>query len=360
MDDGFVPGLDLAEAFHARVVEPLVAVPHAACLLGEGSEVLGFDTPRSRDHEWGPRVQVLVDAEHVTAVRARIERDLPPVFEGFDTAWFSLAAGTVTHHVRVTTVDEWIVETLGLDPRGGMDSAAWLGLPQQRLLHVTAGRVFRDDQGELTRVRRLLCWYPDDVWAWIMLSGWHLIGSAEPLRGRCLETGDALGVRLLTARLCRLAMELAFLQERCYWPYEKWFGAAFGRLDAAGELSPLLERALTGDETEATAALRTALTWLGRRHATLELGEPVEPRYAPFEVGVNDAVRPYETINAGDFVHALREAIPGESLRGLVQVGAIDQLTHSDDAIVTHTDWPARLTREYREAMTPRPRRDPS
>jgi hypothetical protein len=351
MCDEVVSGLALAEAFYTREVAPLVGVPHAACLLGEGSEVLGFDTARSRDHEWGPRVQILVDAVHVDAVRAQMD-GLPPVFEGFDTAWFSLATGTVTHHVQVTTLDEWITDTLGLDPREGMDAASWLGLPQQRLLHVTAGRVFRDDDGELTRIRGLLAWYPDDVWAWMMLSGWHLMGNTEPMRGRCIETGDVLGERLLTARLCRLIMELAFLQERRYWPYDKWLGAAFARLDAATKLSALLEQALTAQEPDATAALQQVMTWLGHRHNALGVSRQVQPQYGPFEVGINDAVRPYEAVNAGDYVKALRETITDDDLRGLVAVGSIDQLTHSDDVIVTHTDWPDRLTREYRDAMT--------
>lgn len=300
-------GLDLAEAFYRRVLTPLVSVSHAACLVGEGSEVLGFDTARSQDHEWGPRAQVFVAEEHVAAVRARIGEGLPPRFEGFDTAWFSLAAGTVAHHVEVTTIDDWIIRTIGRDPRAGMDAAAWLGTPQQQLLHVTAGRVFHDDTGELTRLRDLLRWYPDEVWAWVMLSGWHLIGAAEPMRGRCLESGDALGVRLLTAKLCRLAMELAYLQERRYRPYDKWFGTEFARLGAAGDLTPLLERALSTGEPESTTAIREMLAWLGRRHNALGLGRLVEPRHAPFEVGINNAIRPYETVNAGDYVAALRD-----------------------------------------------------
>ncbi|GAA1346028.1 DUF4037 domain-containing protein [Saccharothrix algeriensis] len=351
MAAAFVPGLDLAEAFYTRAVAPLVGVPHAACLLGEGSEVLGFDTPRSQDHEWGPRVQVLVAAEHVEEVAARVDAGLPPVFDGFATAWFSLAAGSVAHHVEVSTVGRWVVGALGLDPRAGLDAAHWLGLPQQRLLHVTAGRVFRDDTGELTRTRAALRWYPPDVWRWLMLSGWHLIGNAEPQRGRCAETGDALGTRLLTAKLCRLAMDLAFLQERRYRPYDKWHGAAFGRLDAAPALTPDLEAALTGDEPTATAALGRLLTRLGERHNDLALGPPVPPRRAPFEVGVNDAVRPYEVANAADYVRSLRSGITDPRLRDLAPVGAVDQLTHADDVVVTHTDWPARLTRDYRAAL---------
>ena len=61
----FLPGLELAGEYYARVVRPLLdeAFPglrHCAVRLGEGSEVLGFDTERSTDHDWGPRLQVFL------------------------------------------------------------------------------------------------------------------------------------------------------------------------------------------------------------------------------------------------------------------------------------------------------------
>src|SRR3546814_4114263 len=48
----FIAGIDLARRFYAEVVSDLVRCPHAACLLGEGSDVLGYDQPRSTDHAW--------------------------------------------------------------------------------------------------------------------------------------------------------------------------------------------------------------------------------------------------------------------------------------------------------------------
>ena len=59
----FLPGLELAELFYAEVVAPIVekalaGVPYSAALIGWGSEVQGFDTQRSTDHAWGPRMQL--------------------------------------------------------------------------------------------------------------------------------------------------------------------------------------------------------------------------------------------------------------------------------------------------------------
>jgi hypothetical protein len=351
-DAEFRNGLDLARDFYADVVADLVAAPHSACLLGEGSEVLGYDNARSTDHEWGPRVQILVASDQIEAVNRRIDAGLPSEFEGFPTRWHSLAAGTVTHHIEVASFDDWIVRQLGIDPRDGMDAAAWLGMSQQRLLQITEGRVFRDDDGALARVRALLAWWPNDVWLWLMASGWHLIGNAQPLLGRVIEAGDVLGARLLVGRLCRMAMEMAFLHERRYWPYDKWYGTAFRRLLAAPELAPMLTAALTSvSPDEQQAVISNALIALGHAHNALGLTPAVEPVIDAFQVNINDAVRPYQVLNAGDFAAACRDAIADEPLRKLAPVGGFDQLTHADDALVNFTSWPQRLTANYRELL---------
>jgi len=49
----FIPGLELSHLFYWEVVRPLMdryypGLPHAAALIGPGSEVLGFDTQMPR------------------------------------------------------------------------------------------------------------------------------------------------------------------------------------------------------------------------------------------------------------------------------------------------------------------------
>lgn len=53
----FIPAAELSGAFYAETVRPLLgACPHGAALLGWGSDVPGYDTERSTDHGWGPRL----------------------------------------------------------------------------------------------------------------------------------------------------------------------------------------------------------------------------------------------------------------------------------------------------------------
>lgn len=350
---GFVKGLALARRFYADVVRPLVKVPHAAALLGEGSEVLGFDQSRSTDHAWGPRLQVFVNAQQVRAVADAVEKGLPSEFMGWPVRYFSWQTNTVRHHVEITTLEDWIRSQIGSDPtRDKLSTAAWLALPQQQLLQVTAGEVFHDSTGDLHRLRKILAWYPRDVWLWAMASQWHLIGDAEPRVGRTIEAGDGRGATLIAARLVRLLMELSFLQERQYWPYEKWFGTAFAGLAIAPLLGSRLDAVLTaGKETTRIEALHACLFLVAERHNALAVTPRVEPVANDFQVGVNDAVRPYRVLNAGKFVEACKSAIADKALRDLATVGMFDQLTHGDDALVNFTAWPRRVADIYEHML---------
>ncbi len=78
----FVPGAELGRRFYAEVVRPLLdaefpGLPHAAAHLGEGSDVLGYDTAMSRDHDWGPTVTLFLpeaEAGRAPAIRAMLRR----------------------------------------------------------------------------------------------------------------------------------------------------------------------------------------------------------------------------------------------------------------------------------------------
>ena len=64
----FIKGLKLSELFFNEAVQPILSTHFpqlelSAGRLDFGSEVLGFDTPMSRDHHWGPRVMLFLRKE---------------------------------------------------------------------------------------------------------------------------------------------------------------------------------------------------------------------------------------------------------------------------------------------------------
>lgn len=351
----FVPGLELARTFYREVVASLVPVPHTAALIGEGSEVLGYDTERSTDHEWGPRLQLFVPAAEVVSVAERVRCGLPAEHRGFPVRWFSLVEQRETDHIEIGALDDWLrdnLRSLPITASGDLDVAGWLAMPQQHLLQLTAGEVFRDDDGDLTRLRAGLEWYPTDVWRWLIACQWQAIGGAEPFLGRAAEIGDDRGARLITSRLCRMIMELAFLQERRYRPYEKWFGRAFDKLECAFELGSLLDDALAmAPVSTAGSALSRALLLMAHRHNELAISEPVSPVIGDFAVLVNDAVRPYPVLNTPDLINAAIDAIGDRSLRDLPRIGAIDQLTHADDILINFSGLQSELAGLYRRGL---------
>lgn len=352
----FIPGIELSRAFYTDVVGKLVHFPHAAALLGEGSEVLGYDQPRSTDHSWGPRLQLFVGAARLREAAQALESGLPDEFKGYPVRFYSWQTGTVRHHVEVTTLDDWLLSQLRIERHTELTPEKWLAMPQQHLLQFTAGEVFRDDLGELTEMRRRFSQYPDDVWLWMMAAQWHLIGNAEPLLGRTVEAGDFRGSALIACRLVRLIMEMCFLQERRYWPYPKWFGTAFSKLQIAPALGPVLDEVLVATEpSDRHRAVSGALVMIAERHNALGVAPQVPPIVAPFQVGINDAVRPYRVLNAGSYAEACRQAIADETLRQTVAVGGIDQLTHADDALINFTSWPCHLEAGYKAELEIKP-----
>lgn len=333
----FIPGLQLSRLFYAQAVRPLLAdVPHSAARVGSGSEVLGFDTPRSADHEWGPRLGVFLspaDAGRIPELDRRLAEHLPRTFHGWSTHFESTEGdrigrmaptdGPVRHRVGLSTVDGWLAG-LGVDPRAGMRAHDWLALPTQTLAEATGGAVFHDGLGELEPVRTALAWYPPDVWRYVLACQWRRIAQEEAFVGRAGEVGDELGSAVVAARLVRDLMRLALLLHRRYPPYGKWLGSAFAALPAAGALDPVLRGALAATAwQERERHLGAAYEALATLQNDTGLAAPVDPATRPY------FGRPFQVLKADRFADALHAAVTDPAITALPRVGTVDQ--HADN-----------------------------
>jgi hypothetical protein len=356
----FVPGAELGARYYAEVVRPLLdeafpGLPHAAAHLGDGSDVLGFDTAMSRDHDWGPAVTLFLPDSAVgqaPAVRAALRRRLPTEFLGHPTRFAEhpdergtevMAADGTKHRVTTTTVRAFARRQLDWDPADPLTPADWLSFPQQQLLSVTAGRVHADPVGELTALRRRLRWYPRDVWRYLLAAGWTRLGQEEHLMGRCGHAGDELGSTVIAGRLARDLMMLGFLGEQAYAPYPKWFGSAFARLDCARTLGPLLAELLAAADWPARQdAYAQAASLLLRRHNELGLHEPLDPAPHTF------FSRPFWVLGGARVAAALVEEITDPAVRRLTTrrlIGGVDQWSDSTD--LKAPSWRAQVVRFY-------------
>ena len=230
----FVPGLELCRNFYAEVVAPAVGVRHGAALLGPGSDVLGYDTERSTDHDWGPRCQVFVQASDLDEVRSRVLASLPKAYGGRLLA-IGRDGERLEPHVVITTLPAWLEGELGWDlGERELTAVDWLLIPQTRLLGITQGAVFADPDGDLAHLRQRLVWFPDSVWWWLLACQWQRLSQEEPFIQRTAEVGDQVGSAVLAGRLVRDCMRLALLIGRRYAPYSKWLGTAAGGVHVGG------------------------------------------------------------------------------------------------------------------------------
>ncbi|RSN57967.1 hypothetical protein DMH12_11990 [Streptomyces sp. WAC 04229] len=343
----FVPGLELSRRFYAEAVRPLLdaaapGVAHSAARVGGGSEVLGFDTPRSADHEWGPRLELFLRPQDVERQGARI-RDvlaerLPKSFHGYPTHFAATAEdgirvmratdGPVHHRVDITDVGGWFTERLGFDPGRGVTVADWLSAPTQRLAEVTAGAVFHDGLERLGPARAMLDWYPHDVWLYLLSCQWRRVSQEEAFVGRCGEVGDELGSAVVAARLVRDLMRLCLLMDRRYPPYSKWLGSAFARTVHAASLTPHLKAALAATDAQSREdSLARAYEVVADAHNRLGLTDPVDPATRPYHG------RPFRVLRAERFAEALTARVADPSVRALPPAGAVDQFADSTEVL---------------------------
>jgi hypothetical protein len=345
-----VRGLELSRRFYFEAVLPILerrfpGLEHAAALLGSGSEVLGFDDEISTDHHWGPRVQLFLrDLAPANEIHDVLADELPPTFAGYSTNFgppdeagarllAPVSSGSVAHRVEVETVSGFMLEELGFDPLAGVEMADWLVTPSQRLLSVTGGEVYADAIDDLTAARNAVAWYPHDVWLLVMAGQWRRLSQLEHFMGRTGLRGDELGSRLIAARLVDDLMRLAFLQERQYAPYPKWFGSAYARLRRPEE--PALAAALAAEGwTEREEALGDAYRLVASAHNELGVTPQLDPDVRQFHG------RPFQVPDSNRFVDALRTAIRDPAVRAIEhQAGSIDAVSDNTDVLTRPWLW---------------------
>ncbi|HZE30082.1 MAG TPA: DUF4037 domain-containing protein [Actinoallomurus sp.] len=360
MEQGHVGGLELSRRFYREAVQPLLnrhfgPLRHTAALIGTGSEVLGFDTERSIDHDWGPRLLLLLGAGDIDrygeAIDTMLAERLPATFLGYhtnlspvgggDTRHMTPADGPIRHGVVVAELRGWLTGHLGFDPLAGVTLFDWLATSSQAFAEITAGEVFHDGLGRLTTARRLLAWYPDDVWRYVLACQWWRVSQEEAFVGRSGEVGDELGSAVTCARLVRDLMRLTLLMTRRYPPYGKWLGSAFARSPTGTRLVPGLTAALAATTwRDRERRLSAAYESVARLHNGLGLTPPVDPHTRPYHQ------RPFRVLHAERFTEALLGTITDPAVRALPVTGTVDQYADSTD-VVAHRTRSRSLTETF-------------
>jgi len=349
----FIPGLQLSEQFYKKVVKELIKkkfsnLKYSAALIGSGSEVLGFDTPLSTDHHWGPRVIIFVsskDIKYRKKISDYLSKNLPLKFKGYSTNFSepdednvqllieAKKGDPINHRVGITTIEEYFKNYLGINPRKKLTAYDWLTLSEQKLASIRNGKIFHDQIG-LKKVIKKFHYYPKDVWLYLLASEWTKINEEEPFIGRCGDVKDEIGSSIIAARIVQSIMNLCFLMEKTYAPYSKWFGTGFSKLKCAKKLSLHLSNVLNSKKwKERQKHLAQAQKIVAQMHNNLKLTKPLPTKTTSFHE------RPYHVIHGDIFAKELRKRIKDPDIRKIpTNIGSVNQFTNSVDILVDILD----------------------
>jgi hypothetical protein len=238
--------------FWDEVVLPLLRETHpaetaqmAAGFFGYGSEVLRLDDRYSTDHHFGLRVNILLPQEVMRARGKAIEdslaRGLPPEWRGRE-----LREGyTRTKGVALASLEHHLLSTIGLDhPPATL--AEWLSIPEEDITHVVAGELWHDPLGRFTAMRAALAaYYPEPVRI-RRLAHWcrYFSGMGVYALKRALLRDNLLYASTTFARSLRWGVQMGFLLDRAYYPYDKWLTDRFRTLPRMGpRLAHIVDKA---------------------------------------------------------------------------------------------------------------------
>lgn len=309
---------------------------YAAALIGQGSEILGFDDEMSTDHHWGPRLQLFLKEEDFDKLELPLKEffsnNLPLSFHGYSTNWTEPDPNDsmnqflelkenepVNHRIEIYTVKQYLEHFIGLGSLE-LNEIDWVTIPEQRLLEFTSGKVLFDNFGELTHAREYLNYFPDSIWKLKIIAQWDRISQEMVFVGRTGGRGDDLGSRIEASRLVRYIMEMAYILEKKYIPYEKWFSIAFNLLALSPFLGPLLLKILeTNKWQQREKLLCDAYQTLAKKHVELKLIDDSVIRRVHFHK------RPQLIIPVEKIVKQLKDGISFTFNPIIYQLGTVNQ-----------------------------------
>ena len=241
-------GLELSEKFYIEYGVPMLQneFSHlesvvAVGLMGSGSECFGYDDEISRDHDFEPGFCIFVPDgidERDFFQLDKAYRRLPREFMGFSRTVDAPVGGSRHGVFRIGDFFSGKVGT----PDGNLQLREWFLVPEQGLAEATNGKIFRDDSGEVSDIRRRLFYYPEDVRLKKLAGNLLVMGqSGQYNYPRCISRGDTAAAQLAVNEFVKSTLNVIFLINKKYCPYYKWVFRALKDLPILSELYSDLE-----------------------------------------------------------------------------------------------------------------------
>lgn len=245
--------IDISRDFFQRIVLPILqehfpaeTAQTAFGVFGYGSEALGLDDELSRDHHWGLRIDALMPdpifrEKRDEMMRVLAER-LPHSYQGHSLREGHLAGAGLAPD----SLPAFLTRTVGID-RAPVTAEEWLAIPEEDIIHIINGEVWHDPSGAFSALRaHFAAYYPEPV-RLRRIAHWcrFYSGMGTYALMRAILRNDDFYATTRFSNAIRLGVQLAFLLDKQYFPYDKWLMAHFARLPRMYErMGALVEEAV--------------------------------------------------------------------------------------------------------------------
>jgi len=245
--------IEVSHQFFEQVVKPILekhfpqeTAQTAFGVFGYGSEALKLDDEYSRDHHWGLRIDALMPDDIFQNKRDEMMRvlgaNLPPTFQGH-----SLREGHVAGAgLAPDSLEAFLIRTIGID-HAPETYQEWLNLPEEDVMHIINGEVWHDSAGRFTAIRQHLNnYYPEPV-RQRRIAHWcrYFSGMGSYALKRAILRNNHFYATTAFGKAIRWGVQLAFMLDKQFYPYDKWLMAFFTRLPRLYHpLSPLVDEAV--------------------------------------------------------------------------------------------------------------------
>lgn len=194
-----------------------------------GSDAIGADDHLSRDHGWGPTLEVYLDDGCDADDAARLARTTAAA-----PVEFCGARRQGGHDTAITLrrTRDWLEATLGAKagtPGEWLCCAARLETIESPLYFLRHGALFHDGSGQFTAIRARYRHYPDDIHRLRLAQCLHDIAHYGEYNfvWRLVERGDVVAMQMALGHFSAAVMRLHFYLERDFAPYWKWLPHEF-------------------------------------------------------------------------------------------------------------------------------------
>ena len=259
-------GLELARGYFLEYGKPMLErdfpelLPSLCVgLIGSGSECYGFDDELSHDHDFEPGFCIFLpeNIDNRTAfLLSRAYDKLPQEYKGYKRQSINPVGGSRHGVIRTK---EFFADRLG-KADGRLSLYDWLTLPEQSLFEAVSGEVFLDNLGEVSEIRKIVAYYPEEIRIKKLAGRLLLAAQAGQYNyPRLISRGDSAAAQLASIEFAKNAMSAVFLINGRYMPYYKWSFRAMRELSLLSELSEPLEYLISSGNTPQEAAKKKEL-----------------------------------------------------------------------------------------------------